>query len=125
MAKKVIYNGEDVRQYGCSSPDEVLEKGKEYKVSSEIYVENSTYYALEGVIGVYSSKCFELVAKPTFFALASKVPEKGKWMKNYERFKNGCWEELLESPEVIRVCQLGIDTYEAETEENILIVQII
>ena len=125
MAKKVIYNGEDVRQYGCGSIEGILEKGREYEISSEIYVLNSTFYSLSGVQGVYSSKCFELVAKPTFFVLSNKVPEKGESIHNFKKFKNGSWQEFIKSSEVINVNHIGIDTYEAETEECVFIVQII
>lgn len=125
MSKEVMYNREKENKY-ASDRTNVLEKGNIYEVRRESYVGGSAYYELYGLEGIeFNSKCFDIIHKPTCFVLARKIPERGECIENYRVFKKGKWDTILRSPKIISVHQIGIDTYEAETETGILLVQII
>lgn len=127
MSKIVRYNGGTKSYYGCSDPA-TLVVGKEYKVVNEHVREWQTDYTLEGVEGEFNSVWFDTLysEKPTFMAVAHKVPVVGERCQCHKlEFVNGYLKLTAWNTSIVEeVLDMGNNIYHTTTHNSVYIVKV-
>lgn len=120
----VKYNG-GTESYLYSTDPSVLRKNLIYEVIDTESNDFQTNVNLKGVPGKFNSVWFDAVSLPTYFALASTLPEVGERLGDFKRFQDSEWVVCRNSSAILEVSVITNNFYKVITLHTIYIVQIV